>query len=112
MGNAARDFFIVFLVCALAMQTLIGVWEGRQDEIQSLASASLRHDVEVLSAEVRAMQHLLDSVPSDVLWLTSSVAGMEYRMKLVVNASRTGWWSDETMALMGREYLYRREVVR
>lgn len=72
----------------------------------NFAHAERRMEVEVLLADTGVCQRQLSEILPRISAAESSAASQAYRMDLLVTASRTGWWSPETLALVGQENLY------
>lgn len=111
MRQAITEFMLALLTCAVVMLALSVAYLGRQLDSSSLANAQARYEIEILLAEYKEYRLQLGPVPGHVVAIQGDMAALDYRMDILLNASRTGWWSRELLALVGREYLYRKEAM-
>jgi hypothetical protein len=109
--RAAWWFTVLFLLGWVVLQQMQLVYLHSQVEGQSIATSECRLDVEVLRGAMTQATLSYQGVPSHLVKLESSLAGLEHQYDVLLNASRTGWWSQETLAVVGREYLYRQRVL-
>jgi len=82
------------------------IYLARATATSSAVAAPVRYEVEVLKAEALNWSQACSAYSPRLARLESSLASVNYRSDLLILASRTGWWSAETLALVGREYLY------
>ena len=112
MRQAIYEFSLAFLTLCVICLVLFVSHLDNQLNSSLFYMAQVRYDntrlLEESAAAKRQLGHLLEAE----LQLQKDMAGLMYRHDLLINASRTGWWSSETLALMGREFLYRKEYAR
>lgn len=101
----------IFLLGWVGLQQAQLVYLHSQVEEQSIASSECRADVEVLRTSLVQATYAYQDVSPHLILLESSLAGLDHQLDVLLNASRTGWWSPELLAVVGREHLYRQRVM-
>lgn len=105
-----KDFMLGFLGLAVILQLLLVSHLDSEVSSSLQVLAQVRYENTQLQAQADAVTRRVNAMLPLVTESAADMAGLEYQMDLIVNASRTGWWSQDVIALLGREYLYRREV--
>ena len=107
--TVARWIAYIWLLSCFVLQQGELIYLHKVVAKMNLALATSRTDIEVLSADAVVCKRQLSEALPRLRAAESSTANQAYRMDLLITASRTGWWSSETLALVGREYLYVRQ---
>jgi hypothetical protein len=102
---------LAFVSSLVVLQQMELIYLHNRVSDLGITSVQCSQQIGVLTRQIEQVNLASADMPSHLMWLESSVAGNTYRLDLLINASRTGWWSSEVLALIGREYLYVNRVM-